>query len=276
MSKKSAKKPALYGIAVEDDGQITVTKPRATEDAALALAQRTEATTHFVVEATSAPEARERAVAKMESASEPAIIEPTEEELVEAAKAKAERKVADVGTNRWFLVTLNAEADAEICEGSKEEGYRNLESAQEVSDRIEAIGVPVQAASAYEARSYVDSLGRLPESPVYTSGATGKPARRYTQNFGTEPIDADEYFVNRTGTVHVDQGCRFVRKAIEAGDVKPVPYAGDLVREIQAGAEELNEQFLPNNAAIEVVDGVKAVDYCRFCAVAKAEDLVAS
>lgn len=244
-----------YGIAELETGEYSVSKPRVTEAAALVLAMKIPGVRHFTMEANSAAEARKKAANKLVH---DALIEPTASELAESVDFVP--PVRDIGTRRWFALVFSGTNDA-VNVGA-DIGYRTALEALEADGSEFA----VQAKDPYDARERLDA--NLEAVPPTILPLPHTAARIY----GTKAVDATEYFVMPTGTVHVSGDCRFVRKFVAAGELKSVAYEGNLVSELQEAHEKAGVAFFKNRkvGSVDVAEGIFALDYCRFCSVSKA------
>lgn len=215
-----------------------------------------------VVEAKSAELARKLATPTF------GFVEPTAEELAEAAAAfktpRVTKALEVVSPAKWFSVVRDgATGDSRVESGP-------ADAPGEMTPGTEGNGAWVEARTEYEARERVDLLAGA-EMPL-VMGLRKMPIRTY----GTESANVATWFINPdSGMVHGDQDCRFVKKLVADG-THVVFTGGDLVGLIQARCADEEVATLKEarfrKEGLDFVDGdrkVRVVDYCRFCGVNK-------
>lgn len=279
MSNNNNNDMQWFGVAVKDDGDIFVTKARRNEDAATKLAEQREGQRHFAIQAANAGEARRLAAEQMlgetvatqgealgiESQEKSSLSEPSEAELAEMTSTD-EVDLSSIGQAfrsqaglKWFGAALVAGEEDQGPKGViSPVGHRTIEAAQSEADTLpggHGNQFVVQARSAEEAQGVADSIaetGAIPDGPVF---AAPREVRPRTTNLGTgEPVVADVYYVTGPGTVHVNAECSFARR-YNTAEFRPEDPATPVVANIKDGT------------TIDIGNGRKARDWCRFCAV---------
>lgn len=172
-----------FGVALQDDGKVIVTKGRATEEAAAKLAAQRDGVEHFAVQAANAGEAKKAAAerALQEAAKEVGGLgEPSAQDIAAAVASKADvpRGVKGIGSTRWYGATLTGGGEDKKSARVTEVGHRTIDEAIAEAKSVR-FGKPfaIQAIDPESALLVADALhGQHDGEPIFAT-PTGSSAR---------------------------------------------------------------------------------------------------
>lgn len=221
-----------FGVALQDDGQVIVTKARGTEEGAVKLAEQRDGVEYFAVEAANAGEAKKKAAERALKDTASAVGglgEPSADDIAKAVDAKAESAVAkgmkSIGGTRWYGATLTGGGDAKDQARVTEVGHRTIDEAIAEGKSLKFVApFGVQAVDAEAALLVVDALGgkhdgepifakpsgttRAPRTPADPTKGLTTARERGKQTFFPVGIHPE------TGETRVDPGVGFLHEKV--------------------------------------------------------------